>query len=259
MIAWIESQQTEVIALVTFGLTYVIVGLIGMAAAFVSTRRISVEVKSVTPVILTPLSVVFGLLIAFLANRVWTNFDHAASYAAQEASSIRQAVLLTDAFPADTRHALRDSLRAYLDFVESKDWPAMADGRANIRQPPPGLSDALHAALTFDAATRSQAIAQERIIVAIENALEIRRNRVLLSQGSISALQWAAITALAALMLCVLAMVHMDRPRAGWAAMLVLSTAVATCLVLLFVHDKPYGAGGFTVAPAALHDIRFSG
>ena len=56
---------------------------------------------------LTPLAVLAGLLIAFLASRVWSNVDRANTYIAQEASAIRQSVLLADTLPEDTRTAVR--------------------------------------------------------------------------------------------------------------------------------------------------------
>jgi hypothetical protein len=53
---------------------------------------------------LTPLAVIAGLLIAFLASRVWSNVDRANTYIAQEASAIRESVVLADTLPADTGH-----------------------------------------------------------------------------------------------------------------------------------------------------------
>ena len=79
---------------------------------------------------LTPLAVIAGLLIAFLASRVWSNLDRANTYVAQEASAIRQAVLLSDTLPEDTRTAVRAALKQHLRFIETDDWPGMAQGRA---------------------------------------------------------------------------------------------------------------------------------
>jgi hypothetical protein len=37
--------------------------------------------------------------------------------------------------------------------------------------------------------------------------------------------------------------------------MFIFSTAVAVCLVLLMVYDRPFGAGGFVIQPTVLRDI----
>jgi len=99
------------------------------------------------------------------------------------------------------------------------------------------------------------ALAQERALVAIEHALEARRNRVLLSQAEIAPVQWAVILVLATLILVTIALVHIDRRLAMGVTLFIFSTAVAICLVLLLVYDRPFGAGGFTVGPTVLRSI----
>ncbi len=98
---------------------------------------------------MTPLGIIIGLLIAFLASRVWLNLDHANSYVAQEASAILQSILLADALPEDTRDAVHTAMKTYLQFIEAEDWPAMAEGRASLQQLPPGLTDAMKVLLAF--------------------------------------------------------------------------------------------------------------
>ena len=50
-------------------------------------------------------------------------------------------------------------------------------------------------------------------------------------------------------MLLTIAMVHIDRPATVAVNLLVLSTAVAACHVLLMVNDRPFAASGITVQP----------
>jgi hypothetical protein len=56
-------------------------------------------------------------------------------------------------------------------------------------------------------------------------------------------------------MLLTIAMVHIDRPATVAVNLLVLSTAVAACLVLLMVDDRPFAAGGITVQPVARREL----
>ena len=73
MLVWIESQSTAIIALIVFGAAYVSAALIFCVAALLSRRPIGKVLQSVTPGILSPLGTILGILIAFLAVRVWTN------------------------------------------------------------------------------------------------------------------------------------------------------------------------------------------
>ena len=138
MFLWIQSQPTPVIALFVFAICYVLAAIVFLPVATISRLPIAGKLNATTPVMLTPLAVIAGLLVAFLASRVWSNVDHANIYIAQEASAIRQSVLLVDTLPEETRTAVRAALKQYLQFIESDDWPAMAQGRANLRQIPPG-------------------------------------------------------------------------------------------------------------------------
>jgi hypothetical protein len=254
VIVWVESQPAATIALLAFGVSYLMVGLIFAAAVALSTP-IATDLKATTPTMLTPLSVITGLLIAFLAARVWSNLDRANTYIAQEASSIRDVIVLSRGLPSDIGAVLRGSMAAYLHFVQSDEWPAMATSQAQLGGTPPGLTEAMRTMLAFNAATRSQEIAQQQIIRAVERTLEARRYRILLSEGVISPVQWLVIFALDILLLMTVAMVHIDRRKTVVVNMVMLASAVAACLVLLMVHDRPFAAGGFTLEPAALRQI----
>lgn len=204
---------------------------------------------------LTPLGIIGGLVIAFLASRVWTNLDRATAFVAQEASAARETVLLVDKLPATVRGETRDALKAYLQFIETKDWPAMAEGRANLRELPAGLPDAMNALLAFTPAGAGQQVAQQRAVIAVEQALDARRSRILLSEGAISPIQWAVIFVLDGLLLLIIGIVHIDRRVAAAFNLAALSTAVAACLVLLMVNDRPFASGGVTLQPTALREV----
>jgi hypothetical protein len=77
LLLWIESQTSIVIALITFGACYLCAAMVLVIARVLVSKRIANELKATTPVMLTPLSVLTGLVIASIASRVWTNFDHA--------------------------------------------------------------------------------------------------------------------------------------------------------------------------------------
>ncbi|MBS0644361.1 MAG: hypothetical protein U1E70_22095 [Acetobacteraceae bacterium] len=255
MIAWIEAQSTAVIGVLTFAMCYALAACILAATALVAHCRVGGEFKFIIPVLLTPISVIAGLLIAFLAARVWTNLDHAQGYVAAEASAIREAALLADALPDPVRRAVRADLRQHLAFIDDHDWPDMLAGRANFRRPPQFLTEAQATLLGFDAATSGQRVAQERSVVAIERALEARRGRILLSNAVVSPAQWAVIFILDGVILTTIGFVHIDRRWTAAAAMALYSTALAACLMLLLIHDRPFAVGGYVLQPEALHQL----
>jgi len=251
---WLEAQWTTVIALVVFGACYMLTAAIFCLAAILSRRAVAKDLKEVAPV-LTPLCIILGLLIGFLAAHVWANLDRANQYVGQEAGALRETILLTDALPSDVRTGVRQAVKKHIDFIESKEWPAMASGSANLHSVAVGLAEAMTALLSFTPVQSNQQLAQQRALAAIEQALEARRNRVLLSEAEIAPLQWIVIIGLAVLILVTLAMVLIQERLAMAIAMFIYSTGIAVCLVLLMSYDRPFGTGGFVVQPTVLRDI----
>src|SRR5205823_4585607 len=115
----------------------------------------------------TPLAMIAGLLIAFLASRVWTNVDRANTFIGQEASAIREAALLARGLPAPERDAVNEGIKRYLEWLEAEDWPAMIRGRASLRSSPPGLLDAMTALVSFVPNVGVQTVVQQASLSAI--------------------------------------------------------------------------------------------
>ena len=255
MLWWLETQETPVIVLVIFAFCYVLAVVMLIVGTFLSAHPIAGKVNATTPAMLTPLGVITGLVIAFLAARVWSNVDRAQGYVVQEASAIRAAVLLTEVLPAEVRTTIRDEIRQYLQFVDADDWPAMLAGRNTLERPPPGLPEALTASLSFDPQHAGQQAAQQDIAHAIERALQARRNRIFLSEASISPPQWVVIIVLDALILLTIAMLHVGRHATTAINLFIFSTAVAACLVILMINDRPFNRGGVMIANTPLHEV----
>jgi amino acid transporter len=249
MLHWIESQSIPVITLVMFSFCYALMVVILGAALMLARRPIAKQLKACSPVTLTPLAVILALLLAFLSSRVWSNLDRAGEHAGHEATALREALLLANTLPADVRTNVRDAIKRHLHFIITEDWPAMARVDANLRSIPVGLTEAMSALMAFVPAQASEQLAQQRVLSALQQALESRRNRIQISQLEIAPIQWGVIVVLTILILATIALIHIDNRPALWVTMTIFSTAVAVCLTLLMVYDRPYASGGVTMQP----------
>jgi Protein of unknown function (DUF4239) len=257
MLHWIESQSTSVIAGLMFAFCYAMAAAALLGGVLLSRRTLGEELKTLSAVTLTPLAVILGLLIAFIAARVWDNVAQADEYVGQEATALSEVILLSNTLPPEIRTRLREAVRAYIAFIEEKDWPAMATFSADLRSEPVGLKAALTLLLSFRAAEPSQEFARQQVLGAIERAFVARENRIRLSKAQIAPIQWTAIVVLASLILATTAMIHIGRPAAMTITLLIFSTAVAMCLILLMAYDRPFAAGGVYIPPAAFREISF--
>jgi hypothetical protein len=131
----------------------------------------------------------------------------------------------------------------------------MLRGQEGIRQIPQGLPDALTILLSFVPQQPGQQLAQSRAVAAIEQVLQARRNRILLSEAAISPAQWIVIIVLDTLVLITIGTIHGARNTTAAFNMTIFSTAVAACIVLLMINDRPFNTGGNVVPPTALHEL----
>jgi Protein of unknown function (DUF4239) len=255
MIHWTESQSISAIIGIVFSLCYAFAAVVFGFAAALSRRHIAEQLKMISPVTLTPLAVILGLLIVFLAARVWENVGRANEYIGQEAGALSRVMLLANALPSEVRTKVQTAIMQHVDFVLAQDWPEMASLRANQRTEPVGLTNAMAALFSFTPTQSDQVLAQQRAVAAVEQAFEVRRNRIRLSQVEIASVQWVVIFILAILIFTTTAMIHMGKPAAMATTLFIFSTAVASCVVLLMENDRPFATGGITLTPAAFRDV----
>ena len=103
--------------------------------------------KGVSPGLLPPLGIIFGLLVAFIAAQVWGNQDRADTAVNHEASALRAVVLLSRAFPDDAQTRIRVLVDRHIQEAQDVEWPAMARQRATLTMIPDALRQALELAI----------------------------------------------------------------------------------------------------------------
>jgi hypothetical protein len=251
---WLHALPVGWMAIVVFGGTYLVAAAIHWLVLGLATGERARALKGVSPGMLSPLGVLFGLLVAFVAAQVWADVDRATAAVNHEASALRAVVLLAAAFPGEPEARLRDLVARQIEESRESEWPAMARHRASLTPIPKPLADALAATVALPATTAGQAVAQREIISALENALDARRQRILLSQSAVNGFKWAALVLQAVCTLLAIAMVHSDSRPTSRLALGLFSTAIAVCLLLILSHDRPF-TGQVAVPPDALLQV----
>lgn len=211
--------------------------------------------RAVSPVTLTPLSIVYGLLTAFLAGDVWPHFERAQGAVGVEAMALHEAVVVAEALPLHMRNALRDDVRHHIDSVVREEWPAMEKRRQNLQQPAT-LDRAFMDLLSENATQGTQQLAQRHVLEAVEVALDARRQRILLSQASVGSTKLSVLVVLACLVLGTIAIVHAGNRRAQAITVGTFAAATAAALIVILVYDRPFGGGGISIEPTALIEVR---
>jgi len=134
--------------------------------------------KALSPGMLSPLGILFALLVGFIAVEVWSNFDKAKAAVATEASALRAVVVLAGTFPEEQKTHIYALVDRHIEEAVNEVWPAMAHHRATLSNVPTALIETLYYTLGLEPADASQRIAQSEMVKAIRTALDARRQRI---------------------------------------------------------------------------------
>jgi hypothetical protein len=210
--------------------------------------------KAVSPGMLPPLGIIFGLFVAFTAAQVWNDTDRANAAVTREASALRSVVLLAASFPGESEMRLRALIHRHIEEAATQEWPMMARQTATLSIVPRALVEALQLTLALAPSSLGQQTAQREITTALESALDARRQRILTSRSEVHLVKWACLVLQAVCALLAIASVHSDNRLASMITMGTFATGVAASVLLILAHDRPF-TGEISVGPQPLLQV----
>jgi hypothetical protein len=254
VVDWLNDLSAVWLALVVLGFAYVVAAAIYVAVLALAKGRRAQAFKAVSPGMLPPMGLLFGLLVGFLAAQVWNDSDRAQLAVDREASALRSVDLLANAFPGTPEARMRTLIRRHIEEAVNQEWPAMQSGRATLMVVPVALADLLKLALRLTPRTEGQTTAQRQIVTSLQEALDARRERVIVSESGVNWVKWAGVILVAVLTLIAIAFVQSDNRLTGALALWLFASAAACALVLIASQDRPFN-GEFGVRPDLLLQV----
>ena len=251
---WLLNLPVVWMAAVILGVTYLLTAGIYFLVTMLAVGERARAFKAISPGILPPLSVIFALLIGFLAAQVWSEADRAGGAVNREASTLRAAVLVAAAFPGEPETRLRILIRDYIQDAVTQEWPAMARHNATLTLAPPKMVEALRLALSLTPQGQGQVDAQREIVASLQGALDARRQRIILSEKTINWVKWTVLLVQAGLMLLAVAMVHSDNRLANRIVLVIFSSGVGVAILLIAAHSRAF-TGDLSVRPTVLLQV----
>jgi hypothetical protein len=255
---WVHNLPVGWMALLVFGLTYLVAGMIQTLVARLAVGECGRAFKAVSPAMLPPLGIIFGLFVAFTAAQVWSDTDRANAAVSREASALRALVILAGSFPGEPEARLHGLVRRYIEQAATQEWPMMAQQTATLSTTPRYLAEALQFTLALVPSNNGQQTAQREMAMALENAFDARRQRILVSRSEVNSVKWLCLVLQALCALVAIAMVHSDNRLASTIMMAIFATGVAASILLITAHDRPF-AGDISVGPDPLLQVKPTG
>jgi hypothetical protein len=254
MSEWLHNLPIVWMGLVVFGFTYLLAaGIYGLVTILAKGERAR-AFKVISPGMLPPLGIIFGLFVAFTAAQVWSDNERANAAVDREASALRAVVVLATVFPGEPESRFRTLIRRHIDQAATQEWPMMAGGTATLRFTPPLLTEALRLTLDLTPNTEGQKTAQREIATALETAFDARRQRILISQSQVNFVKWLCLFLQAAVALFAIAMIHCDNRIASAITVGLFATGVAASVLLIASHERPF-SGAISVGPEPLLQV----
>jgi Protein of unknown function (DUF4239) len=244
---WLLALSLPWMTLVIFAAAYLVAAGVYLVVVGLAVNGLARVFNAFSPAMLTPLGVIFGLLVGFVALQTWNDFDKAKVAVVTEASALRVVVVLDDSLPEEQRMHLRTLINRHIDEAVNREWPAMAQHLLTLASPPTALVEALQLTVSLKPQDESQRVAQ-RVMAALNRALDARRQRITISQSGVGPVQWAAILLLGLCMLIAIAMVHSDNRRTCAIAVTLFATGIAVSALLIAAYSRPF-TGDISVGP----------
>jgi hypothetical protein len=130
----------------------------------------------------------------------------------------------------------------------------MGRQRATLNIIPQALADALQLTFSLTPSSPGQVAAQREITTALENALDARRQRIIVTRSSVNWVKWTCLLLQATCTLVAIGMVHSDNRTTAAIAIGLFATGVALSVLLIAAHNRPF-RGGLSVGPDLLLQV----
>src|SRR4029078_6447580 len=129
---WILNLPVLWMSVVILAAIYVATAGIYLVVTKLAVQERARAFNAISPGMRPPLSVVFALLVGFLAAQVWSDSDRAHTAVNREASAMRAVVLLAKGLPGEVELRLRELVRRHIEAAVTEEWPAMASNSATL-------------------------------------------------------------------------------------------------------------------------------
>ena len=128
---WLHNLPLVWMAIVVFACTFLVTAAIYWMVTLLAVGERARSFKAVSPGILPPLGIIFGLFVAFTAAQVWGDNQQAGSTVDREASALRAVVIFASRFPTDGETRLRTLIREHIGETTAQ---GLADDGGSYRQ-----------------------------------------------------------------------------------------------------------------------------
>ncbi len=244
---------TTLLAILVIGLFLgVTIGSLFMVRRFIPFHKLKTH-NDVAGFIFSTIGVIYAVLLAFMVIVSWQNFARADRNAAQEAICIEDLYRDSTGFPPAFKDAVRMALRNYASAIVNDEWITLAVGKRSEKvQVASDIIWDLYS--SFLPENESQAIFFEESVVKLNEAAELRRERILAAGPGIPSILWVVLLSGGLITILFTIFFGTENFVAQLIMSSMLSTLVALSLFTIMTLDFPF-TGSVTVSPDTFRTV----
>ncbi len=237
LIGWWLSRPVAAV----FGILVALeVGVAAVVYALVVGRRTRDFVACncrATPMIMMPLTVMFGLLVGFLGSEIAQRNQRADRCIADEGRALDTIHLLTRISPVELR-GVRDAARSYAAVVVEEEFPRFGTA-GETAAAVSAIHDLERLATDYASSPARSPVAARGIMESLLLLKECREERTLVLRGS-SEFGWLTVLALSLLGIVAIGLSHADEPARILVTWGLFISAVVVVLGMLALRENPF-------------------
>jgi len=199
------------------------------------------------------ISVVYAVLLAFIAVATWEAFSDAGRVVEEEAGYIGNLYRDSEGLPASLGAAVRASLRQYTNVVVDEEWPIQQQGEIpSVGWKP--LHELQQAVVEFQPATAGQQVVEAEFMRTLNELYKAREARLTAASGHIPGVIWWIIFLSGALTSGFTYLFGFESFRMHLAMTGSVAASLALVVVLIVALDWPF-RGDLSVGPEAFVNV----
>lgn len=184
------------------------------------------------------LGVIFAVLLAFVFNNVWSDYNIAAQAIDSECASLHGVAILGDRLPSPARAAVLDDVHAYLTTVLDREWPDMQ--RRNESQAASARFQSLWQTVeTADAGPAEHQI-RLQLLNLLATAHQSRETRLFQMKQSVPGLIWGVLIIFASALIGCMLLFAAEASMSKAVLVGVFTSSLTLAMLAVHVLDFPF-------------------
>jgi hypothetical protein len=217
----------------------------GLAALLTLVVRRTVRIEAlrrhheIGSAVFLQMGVVFAVLLAFVFNQVWSEYNAADEAITRECGSLRIAALLADNLPGDAAQGMKALIATYISSVINDEWPAMANRQDSIITET-RLRELALGAMRLPGTDPQAAQTRNDILALLRTAAQHRETRLYQMVAGLPLTLWFMLLAFSLILMAFLFFFGMENVRSQMAFTGVFAGSLAMVLVILAMLNYPF-------------------